>query len=189
MPSIRTVSVMILLLLTAPVAFAVLTSANGSLAEGATSIKEYFIAKNPKDEHAQFQNTNIHLIYACIYARGVDPTSICVDLNAIAEKNGLVTYVGSRVEDEAGLNFLVSGTTYPTNLFKHVYGPCGFRDLRNRSIVIVKNQSGYEDLERCFYTSSLIHLGFYVDTAISAQIDKKSFDEIIAYYVGSNAAP
>lgn len=79
MSSIRTASVMLLPLLTAPAAFAVLTPGERSLADDATSIKEYFIAKNPKDGHAQFQNTNIHLIYGCIFARGVDPTVVDLD--------------------------------------------------------------------------------------------------------------
>lgn len=189
MPSIWTASVMISLLRTVPVAFAILVSAKGSLADDTTSIKEYFIAKNPKGEHAQFQNTNIHLIYACIYARGVDPTDICKDVSAIAQKDGLVTYVRSPVEHEMGVNFLASETTYPAILFAQVYGSCGFRNLPNRSLVIVKNQGPHDNLERCFYTSSLIHLGFYVDKTISAKIDKKSFDEIIAYYVSSKPAP
>lgn len=189
MSSTRIASVMIALLGTVPVAFAILLSANGSHADDVTSLREYFIAKNPKDEHAQFQNTNIHLIYACTYARGVDPSGVCEDISAIAKNDGLVTYVKSRTEHEMGVNFLASDTTYPADLFQQLYGSCGFRNLPNRSIVIVKNQDLHDNLEGCLYTSSLIHLGFYVDKAISAQIDKKSFHEIIEYYVSSDLAP
>lgn len=93
-------------------------------------------------------------------------------MSAIAQKDGLVTYVRSPVEHETGVNFLVSDTAHPAILFAQVYGSCGFRNLPNRSLVIVKNQGPHDNLEGCFYTSSLIHLGFYVDKTISAQIDQ-----------------
>ncbi|MBB5276901.1 hypothetical protein HNR26_002979 [Rhizobium rosettiformans] len=189
MTSFRTASVLISSSLFVATALAIFPTANAAIADDTTSVTEYFFAKNPKEAYPQFQSTNVHLIYSCIYARGVEPTSVCEDLSAIAARNGLVTYLRSRFEDQIGVNFLISGSKRPANSFKHVYGACGFRDRINRSIVIIEKRIRPDDLERCFYTSSLVHLGFYVDTTISAKIDRQSFDEIVAHYVGSNAPP
>lgn len=189
MASFRTASVLISSSLLVSAALAIFATVNAAIAGSTTSVTEYFIAKNPKEVHSQFQSANVHLIYSCIYARGVDPTNVCEDLSAIAARNGLVTYLRSRFEDQIGMNFLISDSEYPATRFTHVYGACGFRDRINRSMVIIGKRIRHEDLERCFYTSSLIHLGFYVDTTISAKIDQQSFDEIVAYYVGSNEPP
>jgi hypothetical protein len=189
MASCRTASVLISSSLFFAATLAILATANAAIADGTTSVTDYFIAKNPKDAHPQFQSTNVHLIYSCIYARGVDPTNVCEDLSAIAARNGLVTYLRSRFEDQIAVNFLISDSKYPATRFKHVYGACGFRDRINQSIVIIGKRIRHDDLERCFYTSSLMHLGFYVDATISAHIDQQSFDQIVAYYVGSNEPP
>ena len=105
----------------------------------------------------------------------------CTNLRRRARFQDAIVPVRTRYQESDALNFLISETDYPKNLLKNAFPGCSV--LRGtRSNVVIKPALNERDIEACFLSSSLIHLGFSVDEHIYKGLNKGAFKDLIDFY-------
>lgn len=159
----------------------VATVSTGDLQAKQGDIFAYFRNFNPTARYPQFRGVKINILYSCVEATEISERDTCRRVKDLVSSQDDVIYIHRKHLNLLALNFFVAEALFPKEEIAVAFDGCSLR-LRGSSVVVLKPGANQETLEKCILSSTLIHLGFFVNDVIHQGMDASAFRRIVSSY-------